>query len=74
MAQVEKKTKIVSDGVVLTLTDEEAEALTKCLGSTAGSAREIERMWTALDDAGFTGEGFTVAKTGTFRVDTQPHW
>jgi predicted ArsR family transcriptional regulator len=74
MADVEKKMKEVVEGVVLTLSEAEANAVAKALGSTAGSAYEIERVWTALSDAGYAGEGFTVSKHGNFRVDTVNHW
>lgn len=74
MADVEKKMKEVVEGVVLTLSEEEANAVARALGATAGSAYEIERVWTALSDAGYSGEGFKTQKTGTFRVDVVTHW
>lgn len=74
MAKLEKKMKEVVEGVVLTLTEAEANALAKALGATAGSAREIENVWTALADAGYSGTGFNVSKTGQFRIDTVNHW
>lgn len=74
MAEIEKKMKEVVEGVVLTLSEAEANALAKALGATAGSAYEIERIWTALSNAGYRGSGFKVQRTGTFRVDTANDW
>lgn len=74
MAKLEKKMKEVVEGVILTLSEDEANALARLLGGTAGSATEIERMWTALSDAGYNGTGFNLSKSGTLRIDPQPHW
>lgn len=74
MAELQKKTKTIVEGVVLTLSNEEANAISAVLARTAGGAREIERVWSLLDDNDFTGSDFVVQKTGTFRVDPKPHW